>query len=294
MISNLYKKIKKILYIFTCCITKYRFWITIPNASAFIIFSAWTQFANIKILSFRPTDETFFYVLILTPIIGALFNFLQMKSQELKISSIKTRNKEQIKLFKDQLYIEKLLFLEDHLREISEHLEFTMQERICVYMYVQENNEEFFKSVGRYSHHNDYNQPSRREKKYSSEYGIIADVWKNGQNNGFRQDNQIPSYTKKPNKKHYDYLEKEYNIPKDISKHFRMNPVDIIAEVIRDNKGKSIGVIIFESQRAQFLDMNKIQTFYTPIKKGGIVNSLEKLNEEYDLPNLSIATEVDL
>ncbi len=148
-----------------------------------------------------------------------------------------------------------------------------MQERICIYRYIEL--EDSFECVGRHSAHHSYRQSSLR-KRYSSNMGIIADVWHDGQLNGFKRDKNIPSPSLSK-AAYYKYLKDMYRIPRDISKHFRMNPVDIIAEVIVDTKNIPIAVIVFESQRKDFLNETAIKTIYNPTKKAVIREALDRV-----------------
>ena len=163
-----------------------------------------------------------------------------------------------------------------------------MQERICVYRFIEE--EKLFECVGRYSLHHQYGQLSDR-KKYPSDAGIIAHVWKNGELNGSKRDDKIPDYQNKKN--YFEYLKDEYKIEKKVAKNFRMNPVDIYAEVIRDTKKFQIAVIIFESQRKNFLDEGKLKEKYNDIKREAIITSLDKLKDQ-NPPNLKTASEAQL
>lgn len=179
--------------------------------------------------------------------------------------------------------------LKDHLREIAEGLNFSMQERICVYRFLEATSE--FECIGRYSAHHDYDKFSIR-KRYPLDMGIIADVWKNGQLNGFKRDNNIPEASN-GKKKYFKYLKDNYGIPYNIANNFRMNPIDIIAEVIRDTKNKSVAIIIFESQRRNFLDQQKLSEEYNAFKKEAIKTLLDKLKEHHS-PDLKTAKEAQL
>ncbi len=122
--------------------------------------------------------------------------------------------------------------------------------------------------------------------------GIIGHVWSKGKFNGFIRDNKIPN--REDNEKiYFKYLKENYSIPNSISKNFRMNSVDIVAEIIRDTKSKSIAIIIFESQQRNFINERKIKREYNKIKKTAIVNSLENLKIQ-NSPDIKTAKEADL
>lgn len=224
-------------------------------------------------------------------VVSGLASFINNKKSSYAIDDVRDEHESKIKYYQDTIFNERVEALKDHLREISESvsLSFGMQERICVYSFIEEKNH--FECVARHSAHHEYNQYSIRNE-YPIDMGIIAHVWRDGKLNGFKRDQSIPdpSLSKK---KYFKYLKDEYKIPPSVSRYFRMNPVDIMAEVICDTKNKAIAVVVFESQRKNFLDEQKIRLVYNDNKRGFIVSSLDKLKEQKS-PDIKTAKEANL
>lgn len=280
---------KKLFRFLICWLSRQYGWITIAAGIALAILGAWLQLPNFKLFGYRPEEYTFFWGTVAAYLIVTFAGWVKAKSDSYRIDDIETKNAEKIKYFQDTLFQERMESLKDHLREIAEGLQFTMQERICVYRFLEAENQ--FECIGRYSAHHEYDQFSVR-KRYPSDVGIIAHVWRDGQLNGFKRDRDIPDFITSKNA-YYEYLRNHYSIPKNVAKLFRMNPVDIIAQVVRDTKSKPVAVIIFESQRKNFLDEQKLNQEYNDFKKGAIITSLDKLKEQHS-PDPKTAKEAQL
>ncbi len=269
-------------------------WVTIIFGLVHIVFGAWSQLPNGKIVGYRPDDQILFLGIIASPVILTAMGMIRSLAKTYENSDVKTKHKKEVAYLQDTIFEERKEALKDHLREIAEGLQFTMQERICVYRFLE--TEKKFECIGRYSLHYDYNQLSDR-KRYPLNMGIIAHVWGDGNNNGFKRDQDIPALSPKSSsknkKKYYEYLDKTYGIPKDVAEKFRMHPVDIIAEVVRDTKNKPVAVIIFESKRKNFLDEEKLKQHYNDFKKRAIIASLDKLKEQH-VPDLNTAKEAQI
>lgn len=263
--------------------------VTALSVIVFVVLSSLPQFPNKTLFGYRPNDDILFWGAFLSYVASAFMGFINKKAKDYDIKNITSSSEEKIQYFKDLLYQERVEALKDHLREIAESLKFSMEERICVYRFIEA--EKQFECTGRYSLHHQYSQLSDR-KRYPTDVGIIAHVWNNGRLNGFKRDNQIPDINHKK-AEYFLYLKREYGIDRNIAKKFRMNPVDIIAEVIRDTKKEPIAIIIFESQRKNFLDEDKLKESYNDFKKEVIINSLDKLKDQ-NPPNLKTASEAQL
>lgn len=280
---------KKLFRHFICWLSRQYGWITSASGIVLAVFGAWSQLPKIHVLGYRPDDQIFFWGIIIASITATAIGMIRSWANAYKIDDIETKNAEKIKYFQDMLFQERMESLKDHLREIAEGLQFTMQERICVYRFVEADNN--FECIGRYSSHHEYDQFSVR-KRYPSDVGIIAHVWRDAQLNGFKRDSNIPNpATSKA--RYFKYLKDTYGISREVAKHFRMNPVDIIAQVVRDTKSKPVAIIIFESQRNNFLDEQKINLEYNDFKKVAITASLDKLKEQHS-PDSNTAKEAQL
>lgn len=255
------------------------------------VVGALIQFPSFKIAGYRPEDEYLFWALIGCGVFNGAIGWVISTHNDHKIEDLKNDHQSQIKYYQDTTFQERTEALNDHLREIAERMEspFTMQERICVYTYSEEN--DVFHCAGRYSPHPDYTRNSAR-KQYPGNSGIIAAVWRDGQGNGFKQDNAIPDI-KQGKGAYYSYLREIYSIQRDVAQKFRMHPVDIIAEVLRDSKNRSVAVIIFESQRKGFLRQDAISRSFDAAKRSMVLSCIEKLQDQSS-PERSKAKEFDL
>lgn len=280
---------KKLLRHFICWLSRQYGLITAVSGIVLAVFGPWSQLPKINVLGYRPDDQIFFWGIIIASIVATVIGMIRTWADAYKIDDIETKNAEKIKYFQDTLFQERMESLKDHLREIADGLQFTMQERICVYRFLEAENQ--FECIGRYSAHHEYDQFSIR-KRYPSDMGIIAHVWRDGQLNGFKRDNNIPEPAS-GKARYFKYLKDVYGITREVAKHFRMHPVDIIAEVVRDTKNKPVAVIIFESQRKSFLDAQRLNQEYNNFKKGAIIASLDKLKEQQS-PDLKTAKEAKL
>lgn len=252
----------------------------------------WSQLPKLQIWGYRPDDQIFFWGSVAAYVFLGLISFVNVWANRYKIEALQAEHAAAIKYYQDTIYESHRESLQDHLREIAEGLAFGMQERICVYNYIPSRNE--FECVGRYSQHPTFRTYSERSR-YPADMGIIAHVWTHGQLGGLKSDPNIPAMgsTNSTRKKYYKYLEETYQIPRDVAQRFRMHPVHIIAEVIRDTKDIAVAVIIFESQRRGFLNETGMCLGYNPHKKAAITSVLDKLKEQKS-PNHQIAKEAQL
>ena len=193
---------------------------------------------------------------------------------------------------KQILYFQELLekvlqdSLDDLLRELSVTLSFTMEERICIYRHLPE--KKGFDCVGRFSSHPNYTSRSSERKIYSEEYGVFTRVWSDGQHNGKFRDENFPT----SKNKYLKYLTNNYAIPREVAEKFRMNAKDIFAKIIRDSKGTSVAIILFESRRKQILNESLIESSYCD-KEGMIIAALERLLKPINAPTLQSAKKED-
>ncbi len=260
-------------------------WGTILSSIAFAISGAWSQMPNV-FNEYRPDDFKLFIAMVIAPVLITLLGVARSKSYAYEIDDINEKNKSNIDFFQKELLDIRKEVLNEHLWEISEELNFTMQERICIYHFLDGKNE--FECIGRYSAHPEYRKPSARSR-YPLKTGVIGHVWNNGESNGFTRDDKFPD-PKTRKESYLKYLEKKYGISRKVANQFRMNSIDIIAEILRDTKSEPVAVIVFESQRKNFLDEKNLDFGH---KKRKIITLIENLKEQ-NPPDLETAREVNL
>ncbi len=258
-----------------------------------IIMGAWCNFDNlytpewklndvIYIRKWKPDDTLFMWCLCTIPIMLGIYN-LGKSCSEKYLNSLKNDEKDNtIKFLRETLLDKDRSYLKEQICDLFITLGYTMTERICIYSI--SDCKKHFECTSRYSTNPELTEYSER-KQYPLENGIMGKVWRDGQFDGWIRDSDIPfkGKSQKSENTYYGYLLKEYKIPIDIAKNLRMNPVDIIAEVIRDHKNEAVAVIIFESSQKNKIDANKIQKIYNGSIKNRIVRTLENIKNP---PNL--------
>lgn len=118
------------------------------------------------------------------------------------------------------------------------------KQRISLYLFSSEQ----FILVGRYSKHPEFKNKNRM--KFPSHEGCIAKAWYDGE----------VSVTLPSNHKEYvEYCELELNIKRSDIKNHRMKSRDFFGKAIEDKGGDRVGVIIFESQKPNTLEISAIK-----------------------------------
>ena len=168
--------------------------------------------------------------------------------------------------------------LTDILTNISGHLKFSMDERICIYILLREKDKHFH-PVTRYSKNGLYRLPGRLKypflKKGNEPIGVLGHVWIGKGQDDFYEDRQFPEVKGKDEKDYVNYVHKKYGISKTDIQGFRMKPKEMMAHIIREEKGgKGLGVIVFESKRAKFLSGERIKNAYNTEGRSVAIASL--------------------
>lgn len=267
----------KALNTFFMWILRYFGWLQILGAAVAALGSIWLNAPEIKILGYTLSKEHIFYAAIIGAATSGLFAFLNQATKSQYIKMLEERYKKKIEMLNGALYQEKTEALRSQLQSIahSATLNFSTQERICIYSFLSKENN--FECSGRFSDHPDYTTFSERER-YPLREGVIGKVWREAQHQGRFRDNNFPD-GRASKRAWQEYLQREYAIKFRVSKKFRMCQRDMYAEIMRDTKGVAVAVIVFESERSSFLDENAIRTVYNDNKRLAIVTCLERLKE---------------
>lgn len=249
------------------------------------VFALWGQLSTVNIFGYAPSQNTCFWIVIISAGYVRVWRWVIAHVENARNRNWKQTHEKQIEYFSGILQQERKQSLRDLLLELSNTLSFSMQERVCVYLHRPELFG--FECAGRYSLHPEYDQPSERNV-YPEAYGVFSHVWNNGQNNGKFRDESFPI----SDKKYLKYLSRKYAIPTEVAKKFRMNAKDIFAKIIRDSKSTPVAIIVFETQRKQFLNESLIESSYYD-KEGMIIASLERLLAPINAPTLQSAKRED-
>lgn len=135
----------------------------------------------------------------------------------------------------------------------SQHLKFGTErennERISLYVH---DGKGFF-PIARFSQNPEYNKKSR--KWYPIDQGIISKAWHNGEY--FKQ------YTQKPGtEEYYEFLERDENIPQEVSRQFKMKPWLIYGFRIGD-PDNPVAIFIVESTSKQRYRKTDLKNIFT-------------------------------
>ena len=123
--------------------------------------------------------------------------------------------------------------------QIFNELQLTVKHRISIYYLDSEQNNLVL--LDRFAKNHDFNSVGR--PFFPRQQGVIGKAWANGE----CIDKKIPIVNRKDTA-YYQYLNENYDIPRDVSSRLRMNSCTIAGFAIEDVHGHHTGVIIFESQ----------------------------------------------
>ena len=247
----------------------------------FLVLTALGLWAGYSAFSLEPASKWFFifsgFIIVfhlLIEVVEFVFGKSIIEDYKKTIEKKDDEIRQIKKRYKDMLFDERSQALEECIQEISKKLKFSMQERICIYTHNEIDNS--FDCRSRFSIHSELNKSYAR-KKYSGNDGVIGHVWHRGSHQGSLRDKNFPDF-KIDEIGYKKYLLGTYNISTEISNNLRMKSVDLYAEIIRDTKQQPVAVIIFESERKNFINEEKIKSQMKNIKDR-IIELLGKMHD---------------
>lgn len=199
-------------------------------------------------LSNFKTTSTFIWMITLFSFIMYLIGLTKSVKNSERVSVLQQENNE-LKARHDEIKSDYYSKLDSILSVISEYrYNFGDKERISIYKHTGE----CFIMLGRHSEDPVYNEKGRGS--YPDNQGVLADAWRNGSS----MDDKIPDFNR--NKEKYtDHHYSKWNVPKLVSRKFKMKSQVILAYAIKINTSNNIGrkaVIVIESTNKKFLTEN--------------------------------------
>ncbi len=153
--------------------------------------------------------------------------------------------------------------------------------RITIYRYKEDDFEPYFLSLGRYSTNPDY--AKRRRLKYKKQKDIMGLAWERGE---FYYEAQHD-----PEENVEAYLEEMSKVQKVAKKEIR--PIKMKSTIfqgfsLRDSKGHSLGVVVFESVKLNgALEQKKVKKLFNKAEAGRFVQFIEIMKDFEPDPELA-------
>lgn len=271
-------------------------WLWLVSVAGITITETITQYPEQDLYGLRPSDNQLFWGTIFFVTAYAINSFFRDRGKSYIWADNKANYHRRISGLKEELAGELEASLTAQLRELSNDLSFSMQERISVY--VLSNDKESFRCAARFSMHPQHRDHSVRKDEYPKENGIIGYVYNEGCNHGFLRDKDIPC-AKSSLDERIAYLAKKYQMDEKTVHNLRMNSRDIIGICLLDKNQEFAAVIIFESERQNFLDEEKLKLFYNnesefSNKRDEIIRVLERLKSKTSPSDAQINAEEEL